>query len=452
MTQIRIDTQHTREIGRRLIAEGDRLAEIGHELRRAIGGLDTWAWDGRSRWRAEPLLNRVRPESARVADGLDALGRKLVRVADVFEEEDNTAARNLAGMGWVDFETGGGSVLGVATAAMATPAIMLTSLPLAGDHAPDLSKMSWEERYTYAKALPGQIESLKGEQQRLKDQITQGDQAITGLDQQIQDLQAKRGALQEEADDFWNKVRRDPDGWQWGFDDRFPDAPWRTKSDAMEDQIAEYDRQIQELQAQRGLLAHQCQTNQQDLDSVNRQLTTLHQRQNELKQTINQGIPRRSTPPGKRAGCVLYASKYRDISDFGGTGTPSKWDTRAVEKNYETGAYPVKGALMVYDGDVLPKAKGFATWKQADGTKSYVSAAGHVEYVTDVRPVEKDGRTLYKVEVVGADTKYNEKGEVVWNTYVGEYNAAYLVDPQTLSEGVWFLYDKKQTPGDVSAV
>ena len=105
--QIRIDTQHTREIAQRLTAEGDRLAEIGHELQRAIGSLDTWAWDGRSRWRAEPLLNRVRPESARVANGLDELGRKLVRVADTFEQEDNTAARNLAGMGWVDFETGG---------------------------------------------------------------------------------------------------------------------------------------------------------------------------------------------------------------------------------------------------------------------------------------------------------------------------------------------------------
>ena len=113
MAQIRIDTEHNREVGRRLTAEGDRLAKIGHELQRAIGSLDTWAWDGRSRWRAEPLLNRVRPESAHVAEGLDVLGRKLVRVADTFEQEDNTAARNLEGMGWVDFESGGSSTLWV---------------------------------------------------------------------------------------------------------------------------------------------------------------------------------------------------------------------------------------------------------------------------------------------------------------------------------------------------
>jgi len=103
MPQIRIDTEHVRDVGRRLIAEGDRLNEIGQELHGAIGNLDTGAWDGHSRAQAEPLLSRVRPESARVSEDLDGLGRTLVRVADTFEHEDNTAARNLAGMSWVDF-------------------------------------------------------------------------------------------------------------------------------------------------------------------------------------------------------------------------------------------------------------------------------------------------------------------------------------------------------------
>jgi len=103
MPQIRIDTEHVRDVGRRLIAEGDRLNEIGHELQGAIGSLDTGAWDGHSRAQAEPLLSRVRPESARVSEDLDELGRTLVRVADTFEQEDNTAAHNLEGMPWVDF-------------------------------------------------------------------------------------------------------------------------------------------------------------------------------------------------------------------------------------------------------------------------------------------------------------------------------------------------------------
>lgn len=105
MTKIRIDTEHAREVGRRLVAEGDRMDGIGQELQSAIGGLDTGSWDGISRARAEPMLDRVRPEVARVAEGLDELGRKLRHVAEVFEQEDGTAARNLAGMGWVEFET-----------------------------------------------------------------------------------------------------------------------------------------------------------------------------------------------------------------------------------------------------------------------------------------------------------------------------------------------------------
>jgi hypothetical protein len=40
-----------------------------------------------------------------VADEIDHLGRKLRHVAEIFEQEDNTAARNLEGMGWVEFET-----------------------------------------------------------------------------------------------------------------------------------------------------------------------------------------------------------------------------------------------------------------------------------------------------------------------------------------------------------
>jgi len=107
MAQIRIDTEHVRDVGRRLIAEGDRLNEIGQELHDAIGSLDTGAWDGHSRAQAGPLLGRVQPESARVSEGLDELGRMLVRVADAFEQEDNTAARNLEGMPWVDFESKG---------------------------------------------------------------------------------------------------------------------------------------------------------------------------------------------------------------------------------------------------------------------------------------------------------------------------------------------------------
>ena len=114
MTKIRIHTESVRGAGRRFIAKSNHLAEIGQALQGAIGSLDTWAWDGVSRARAEPLLGRVRPESATVAEELERLGHMLIHVADVFEHEDNTAAGNLAGMPWVDWDTiGGGSILDI---------------------------------------------------------------------------------------------------------------------------------------------------------------------------------------------------------------------------------------------------------------------------------------------------------------------------------------------------
>jgi len=100
MPQIRIDTNQARDIGRRLIAEGDRLNEIGHELQSAISGLDTGAWDGTSRAQAEPMLCRARPESEHVAQQLDGFGRQLARVADAFEQADSESAARVDTIPW----------------------------------------------------------------------------------------------------------------------------------------------------------------------------------------------------------------------------------------------------------------------------------------------------------------------------------------------------------------
>jgi WXG100 family type VII secretion target len=373
MSKILVNTERVREVGQRLASESARVAEIGQELQHAIGSLDTGAWDGRSRWRAEPLLSRVQPESAHVADGLDELGRKLVRVADVFEQEDNTAARNLEGMPWVDFEVERGEVLGIATlVGVATPAVMLASLPLTGDQAPVISDMTWEERFAYADALPGQIKALESEQGRLADLVAQDEQAIGALDQQIQDLQAKRDALQKEADDFWNKVKRDPAGWKWGFDDGFVDAPWRTKSDALEDQIAEYDQQIQELRARRNSLVQQHQVHQQDLDGVNQQLTALHQSQAELERTFQEGIPFDGPSPKypyfPAGNCTKYAASRRNVPC---SGNAHEWDEQAV--GYEVGSRPVKGSVMVWE----------TTVKGANSTYGHVAIVERVEKLDD---------------------------------------------------------------------
>jgi WXG100 family type VII secretion target len=100
--KIRIDTQNVRSVAREMAVRSEQLSEMGHELQGAIAGLDTWAWDGVSRSRAESMLSRVRPKSDQVARELDELARKLRRVADVFEQEDSSAAQNLSGMPWVE--------------------------------------------------------------------------------------------------------------------------------------------------------------------------------------------------------------------------------------------------------------------------------------------------------------------------------------------------------------
>jgi WXG100 family type VII secretion target len=292
MTQIRIDTEYVREIGRHLVNQGDRVSEIGQELQRAISSLDTGAWDGRSRARAEPMLDRVRPESSRVANRLEELGRKLRHVADTFEQEDNTAARNLEGMPWVDFETSGGRVLGASTVAtaMSAPAAMYASLnmPLENYRPRDISKMSWADRFDYADELREQIKELGDAQQKLKDKIDKCDQEIADIDEQIARLRAQRDALQEKADDWQNKLKPDDDGLRWGFDDGIIDAPWRTESDDMEDQIADLDERIEGLQEERQGLIEQRAGYQQELEEVNQNLRGLRESQAELEQVMRE--------------------------------------------------------------------------------------------------------------------------------------------------------------------
>ena len=91
MAQIHIDIDHIREIGHRIIIESNHVVAMSGDLRRAISSLDTWAWDGRSRWRAEPLLEQVRPQAIRLADDLYHLGRLLIYIAEQFENAEQDA-------------------------------------------------------------------------------------------------------------------------------------------------------------------------------------------------------------------------------------------------------------------------------------------------------------------------------------------------------------------------
>ena len=423
MTQIRIDTDQVRETGRRFNTEADLLAQIGRELQSAIGSLDTGAWDGRSRARAAPLLNRVRPESEQAAEWLDELGRKLAHVADIFEQEDNTAAGNVAEMPWVNFEVGGGAVLGAATVAgMAAPTIVLASLPLTGDAAPNFANTTWAERFAYAEEFPGKIEAIEGEMQQLQDLIAQDNVDIVDIERQIRDLKAERDRLQTEADNFWNKVKRDPDGWKWGFDDGVIDAPWRTQSDAMEDQIGQLDKQIQDLENKKAEIVSQRDTHQQQLDSSEQHLAALQQSQTDLNKIIQQGIP--SDGPtketwlmsgsGAMGGCTRYVAEKRDVAAFDGghPGNASEWSRQARNAKYEVGSHPVKGAIVAWESN-------------------------HVAYVEWVDPNDP---THFRISE--ANTIYLDDGSFVRGKYTPPTTRDVHLGDET---GISFIYGKSST-------
>jgi surface antigen/uncharacterized protein YukE len=173
MTQIRINVNRVREVGRRLISEADHIGEMASELGRAINNLDTWAWDGVSRSRADPLLSRAIPEAESAARQLDHLGRILIRVANTFEQRDQQAYQHIDNLPWVDFSLVAGAVATIATAAI-TEGIGVGPVPMPPYDSNDIyllfemSKyrqevymMSWAERFEEEAELQMNIESLE---------------------------------------------------------------------------------------------------------------------------------------------------------------------------------------------------------------------------------------------------------------------------------------------------
>lgn len=110
MYSIRVPPDHLREAALVLASQKEAVRFIGEELQQAVGRLDTWAWDGHSRARVEPLLSRAGPESHHLAKRLEDLSRKLESAAEEFERVDSLVADPLtsvfeqisAGAEWVE--------------------------------------------------------------------------------------------------------------------------------------------------------------------------------------------------------------------------------------------------------------------------------------------------------------------------------------------------------------
>jgi hypothetical protein len=153
--------------------------------------------------------------------------------------------------------TSDGSVLGIST------------------EAKDYASMRWGEKLDELERLEQEIATLQGripEGMMLADVRTR----IADLDIQIADLEAKRDEAEKRAGQWWNKIMptwplsRDGDG-----------VPWRVQADKYEDEVADYEAQLEPLRQERDQLIQ----NRQDLET----LEMLQQSHSTLDQIIKKG-------------------------------------------------------------------------------------------------------------------------------------------------------------------
>ena len=117
-----------------------------------------------------------------------------------------------------------------------------------------ISKMPLFERWQWLENIQAEIEIHLQELADLRASGANEHLSAADLEQRIAILRERQTKLQSEADNWLNKVWISEQGLKPGFDDGRLDAPWRTRSDDLEDQITEIVDEIAEVEA---LLPHQ---------------------------------------------------------------------------------------------------------------------------------------------------------------------------------------------------
>lgn len=300
------------------------------------------------------------------------------------------------------------------------------SLQSSGDIAAWLAQiagMKWPERFQKLDELLKEIQRIK-ESFALKRPIELIETDIAAVDKQIAELQAKRAEADKKAKDLLNQILPDlPLTGDEGKDGLIP--WWRVKADDYEDEVAEYDRQIAELQTQKRTLETEKQLSIQDLNA----LKLAESKRSELQKVIDVGVPAdgptRSDLLGSKyglGGCTHYVAEKRNVTDFGGghPGHAYQWAEQARSAGFDTGAVPVKGAIMVFQPGVMGVDAG----------------AGHVAYVESV---VRDGDS-YKVTISEANTIYKD-GHFVRGVHTSPRTREVTI-PATGKQGVEFVYEK----------
>lgn len=414
MTIIRMETERVDGVARQLEQVNAAISQEMEILGNRIHSLN-WQGGGADQFRAE--FDALLRQASDICEEGILLSQRVKR-----EAQEWVAADSLGASHFRDLKralenlvmTGGGGVM------LASAQILGVTTNSNGGYLQEYQKMSWKDKFNAEKRIQDEISSTQKQLANMKsaDEIQT---EINALDAEIAELERNRAEARKNADTLLNKVIPD-----WPLERDSDGVPWRVRADDYEDEVAEYDRQIQELQSRRQAL-------QGDLNSrpqLETHLAELQQRQTALNQVIREGVPPDgpTTPKwlhNQLAGCTNYAAEKRDVSDFGGghPGDASDWNNQAVKAGYEVGKHPAKGAIMVFEGD--------------NNVMKVDKDAGHVAYVEKVEKV--DGG--YKVSVSQADTKYDNEGNFVRGTYVNKRSSVIFVKDG--AKGVSFIYGKQ---------
>ncbi len=415
MTTIRMETERVDGVARQLEQVNATISQEMEILGNRIHSLN-WQGGGADQFRAE--FDALLRQASDICEEGILLSQRVKREAQEWVAADSLGAshfrdlkRALENLNLV--MVGGGGVI------LASAQILGVSTNVNGEYLQEYRKMSWKDKFKTEKNIQDEISST---QKQLADMKSSDElqTEINAIDAEIAELERKKAEAQKKADALLNKVIPD-----WPLERDSDGVPWRVRTDDYEDEVAEYDRQIGELQSQKQASLDALRSRPQ----LETHLAGLRQQQTALNQVIGEGVPPDgpTTPKwlhNQLAGCTNYVAKNRDVSDFGGghPGDASDWNNQAVKAGYEVGERPAKGAIMVFEGD--------------NNVMRVDKDAGHVAYVEKVEKV--DGG--YKVSVSQADTKYDSKGNFVRGTYINKRSSTIFVKDS--AKGVSFIYGK----------
>lgn len=351
------------EQARNLVSQlNQKLSAIETSLQQVYPEAESLDWAGISR--DEFIIefsNMIRSLSQHLEQGR-TLTLRLQHEVDEWEQVDSGGAARLAALVLSSVSMASmGQVLGAHT-----DNVILAS-NMSQNFTTEYQKMPWSTKFQEAESLRQQIAEYEAKLQNERG-IDLINQELSDIDAQLKDLQDKRDEAQKNADNILQKLIPD-----WPLEGNDDGWGLRSKADDYEDEVAQYNQQIDALSQRKDAVLQEQNRVQMDLQ----QLNILQDKQSSLRQVIDQGIPKDGPsekypyfPGDTNTNCTKYASQMRNVPT---SGHAYLWDDQASNNGYEVGTQPVKGSIMVWEPGVHGANPDF-------GHVSYVE---RVEYSSD---------------------------------------------------------------------